>query len=141
MGTSGGDGTPGPGAVLPPGCLFWGAFTSALLPLFLQGLQSSLPSIREGRGTEQQLAQGVTQMEQQESSALAGGLALGQPFRTLFPSSPGSCGCSWTRLLASPPGAGLGLLIHFPWSCMVFYETRLGVPGTQVTLASPGVLY
>lgn len=53
-----------------------GALTSALLPLFMQGLQSSLPSIREGRGTEQQLAKGVTQMEQQESATLAGGLAL-----------------------------------------------------------------
>lgn len=39
-----------PSAVLPPGCLFWGAWTSALLPLLVQGLQGALPSIRERRG-------------------------------------------------------------------------------------------
>lgn len=80
-------------------------------------------------------------MEQQESAALARVLALlGQPFRTLAPSPPRSCGCPWTCFLASRPGAGLGSLIHFPWACMLLCETGLGVPGTQVTLASPGVL-
>lgn len=53
-------------------------------------------------------------MEQQESAALARVLALlGQPFRTLAPSPPRSCGCPWTCFLASRPGAGLGSLVIF----------------------------
>lgn len=66
-------------------------------------------------------------MEQQESAALARVLAsLGQPFRTLW--------------LPLDLFSGLGSLIHFPWACTLLCETGLGVPGTQVTLASPGVL-
>lgn len=80
-------------------------------------------------------------MEQQESAALARVLALlGQPFQNPRPLTPTQLWLPLDLLSGLPSGAGLGSLIHFPWACMLLCETGLGVPGTQVTLASPGVL-
>lgn len=73
-----------PSAVLPPGCLFWGAWTSALLPLLVQGLQGALPSIRERRGpagacTFRGLESDLSQGSGNGALCLEGGTSYPQP--------------------------------------------------------------